>query len=54
MSQVFFRFGIDNSFTITGPSGVYNPEGRLLYNRDLANAQTNTTGLAQFEIEELV
>lgn len=45
---------LDNSFTITGPSGVYNPGGRLLYNRDLANAQTNSTGLAQFEIEELV
>lgn len=45
---------LDNSYTITGPTGVYNPVGRLLYNRDLANAQTNSTGLAQFEIEELV
>jgi len=45
---------LDNSFTITGPTGVYNPVGRLLYNRDILNAQTNSTGLAQFEIEELV
>lgn len=45
---------LDNSYTITGPSGVYNPGGRLLYNRDLVNAQTNSSGAAQYEIEELV
>lgn len=45
---------LDNSFTITGPTGVYNPVGRLLYNRDILNAQTNSSGAAQYEIEELV
>lgn len=42
-----------DSYTITGPAGVYNPTGRTLYNRDLANAASNTTGLLQYEIEEI-
>lgn len=43
-----------NTYTITQPAGVYNATGNTLYNRDLANAVTNTSGAAQFEIEELV
>ena len=43
-----------DTFTITQPSGVYNATGNNLYNRDLANAVSNTSGTMQFEVEELV
>lgn len=43
-----------NTYTITSPTGVYNANGNLLYNRDLPNAVSNTTGTMQFEIEEIV
>lgn len=45
---------LTDSYTITGPTGTYNPDGRVIYNRDLSNAVSNTTGLLQYEIEELV
>jgi len=43
-----------DTFTITQPSGIYNATGNTLYNRDLANAVSNTSGTMQFEVEELV
>lgn len=43
-----------DTFTVTQPSGIYNATGNTLYNRDLANAVSNTSGEAQFEIEEIV
>lgn len=43
-----------DTYTITQPAGVFNATGNLLYNRDLANAVSNTSGTAQFEIEEIV
>lgn len=43
-----------DTYTVTQPSGVYNATGNTLYNRDLANAVSNTSGEAQFEIEEIV
>lgn len=43
-----------NTYTITQPSGVYNATGNTIYNRDLANATSNTTGLLQYEVEEIV
>jgi len=43
-----------NTFTVTETTGVYNATGNLIYNRDLANAVSNTTGLMQFEVEEIV
>lgn len=42
-----------DKFTITGPAGVFNATGTLLYNNDLSNAVSNTT-TAYFEIEELI
>lgn len=42
-----------DKFTITGPTGVFNATGTLLYNNDLSNAVSNTT-TAYFEIEELI
>ena len=42
-----------DTYTITQPSATYNTTGNTLYNRDLANAVSNTSGTAQFEIEEL-
>lgn len=41
-------------YTITSPMGTFNATGRYIYNLDLANATSNTTGLMQFEVEELV
>jgi hypothetical protein len=43
-----------DTFTITQPSGTYNANGNTVYNRDLANAVSNTSGTMQFEVEELV
>lgn len=43
-----------DTFTVTQPSGIYNATGNTLYNRDLANAVSNTSGTMQFEVEELV
>lgn len=43
-----------NTYTITQPSATYNATGNTLYNRDLANAVSNTSGTMQFEIEEIV
>lgn len=42
-----------DTYTTTQPSATYNATGNTLYNRDLANAVSNTSGTAQFEIEEL-
>lgn len=41
-------------FTITGPSGVANPNGTLWYNADGGNASSNTAGTMQIELEEVV
>ncbi len=43
-----------DTYTITQPSTTYNATGNTLYNRDLANAVSNTSGTMQFEIEEIV
>lgn len=43
-----------DTYTITQPSGSYNATGNTLYNRDLPNAVSNTSGTAQFEVEEIV
>jgi hypothetical protein len=43
-----------DTFTITQPSGIYNANGNTVYNRDLANAVSNTSGTMQFEVEEIV
>lgn len=43
-----------DTYTITQPSATYNAAGNTLYNRDLANAVSNTSGTMQFEIEEIV
>ena len=43
-----------DTYTITQPSATYNATGNTLYNRDLANAVSNTSGTMQFEVEELV
>lgn len=41
-------------FTITDSFGSLSSTGNTLYNLDLVNAQTNLSGTAQFEIEEVV
>ena len=41
-------------FTITDSFGSLSSTGDTLYNLDLVNAQTNLSGTAQFEIEEVV
>lgn len=41
-------------YTITDPSNVYNATGNTWRNNDLGNAVSNTTGLLQVELEELV
>lgn len=41
-----------NEYTITQPTGVANPTGDLWYNKDLANALSNTLGFQQIELEE--
>jgi len=43
-----------DTYTITDPTLTYNASGNLWYNRDLANAVSNSTGLMQIELEELV
>ena len=43
-----------DTYTITQPSATYNATGNTVYNRDLANAVSNTSGTMQFEVEELV
>ena len=43
-----------DTYTITDPTLTYNANGNLWYNRDLANAVSNSTGLMQIELEELV
>lgn len=42
------------TYTITGPTGVLNPAGDLLYWTDSQAVNNNTTGLATITIEELV
>jgi len=43
----------ENEFTITSPSGIVNINGNLWYNKDQANAVSNTSGTAQIIIEEI-
>jgi hypothetical protein len=43
-----------DKFTITEPTGVANPTGNLWYNKDEANAVSNTGGSAQVILEEVV
>jgi len=43
-----------DTFTITDPSATYNANGNLLYNCDLANAVSNTSGTLQMTIEETI
>lgn len=41
-------------YTITGPSGMQNPQGTHWYNADGANAASNTSGTMRIEIEEVI
>jgi hypothetical protein len=43
-----------DEFTITQPTGVFNATGNLFYNKDLANAVSNSLGTQTVEIEEVV
>ena len=43
-----------DKYTITQPTGIANPTGNLWYNKDLANAVSNTGGSQQIELEETV
>lgn len=43
-----------DKFTITGPTGVLNPIGNLWYNLDAANASSNTSGVLNIELEEVI
>lgn len=55
--NILYQSSIANTpdrYTITGPSDVANPQGNLWYNCDAANASSNTSGVMQIEIEEIV
>lgn len=43
-----------DKFTITGPTGVLNPTGDLWYNLDAGNASSNTGGVLNIELEEVI
>lgn len=45
---------LDNYYTITSPTGVFNAAGTLWYNCDAANASGNTAGTMQVELEEII
>lgn len=52
-----YKTTMDNEvskYTTTGPSSVLNTQGNLWYNLDASNAASNTSGLLQIEIEEVV